>query len=263
MDLKDKVMIVTGSSQGIGKETGKQLVSLGAKVVFVARNKEKLKKLEEEVGTKNNLFLSLDLSIEENCKKLIILTKKKFGKIDVLINNVGRGFRGQLQFTDMATFKNIIDINLMSAVYCTKYALEELIKSKGSIVFISSTSGIRGIPCYGPYSIAKNAINAFADILNVELADKKVHVGVLMFGPVEVEKTKTVSGAKGTNKYLREMKALISLPHAAKKVIKCVRKRKSVMVVTWLSNLMFIVNRISPRFVTFLLKKFRCPEDFK
>jgi len=262
MDLKNKVIIVTGSSQGIGKETGIQLMSLGAKVVFVARNKDKLKNLQNQFGTKRALFLPLDLTIEKNCKKLVDLTKKKFGKIDILINNVGKGFRGKFEDTDIVAFKSLIEINLMSAVYCTKYALKYLIKSKGSIIFISSISGIRGLPCYGGYSVSKKAINGFAELLDIELSKKGVHVGTLLFGPVEVERGKTVIDSRGHRHALSKPSKMISLNRAAKKIIKSIKRRKPLMVITPLAKTMFFMNRIFPGLLRFLLKKFKCPEDF-
>lgn len=263
MDFTDKVAIVTGSSQGIGRETGRQLLELGANVVFVARNKKKLEFLEREIGSEHALFLSLDLSHEGDCRRMVNRVVKKFGGIDILINNVGRGFRGQLIDTDIKMFNEVMAVNLMSAVYCTKYAAKELIKSKGSLVFISSMSGIRGIPCYGPYSISKCGVNTFSEILNIELGRQGVHVGTMVFGPVEAESRKKYISAKGTRNFLKEPRSFISMSSAAKKIIKCIRKRKSIMYVTWLSKMMFYMNRISPRFVRFLLKHFRCPEDYQ
>ncbi len=262
MELEGKVVIVTGSSHGIGRETGRQLLNLGAKVVFVARGKEKLKGFEKEFSKKDFLFLILDLSVKENCKKLIDATVKKFGRIDVLVNNLGRGFRGQFRDVDPDTFQEAVSVNLLSASYCTKYALSEIEKQKGSIVFISSAAGIHGLPCYGLYSASKCAIATLAEILRVELHDSKVHIGTVIFGPVTVERNKPIMDKMNVQKFLRKTKGFISVETAAGKIVSCIKRRQNVVLVTWLTKLLFCLDRFSPAFTTYLLRTFRCPEDY-
>lgn len=259
--LKNKVVIVTGSSHGIGNETGRLFLKYGSKVVFVARGKEKLEETKKTYGTKNALYLVLDLTKENDCKKLISETKKKFGKIDVLVNNVGRGFRGMFDETDVKTFEEVFDINFSTALYCTKYAYDEILKNKGSIVFISSIAGIRGLPCYGPYGVAKSAINTFSQILDVELGKKGIHVGRLVFGPVENQKEKEIERVRGSKDYT-SFKILVSLKKASMSVVKCVAKRRRLMRVGFVSKTFFILNYLFPGIVRIFLKKFNCPDDY-
>lgn len=259
MNLKGKVVIVTGSSHGIGKATAKKFLSIGCKVVFVARSKDKLKELEKKFGKEKALYLSLDLTVQENCKKLVQKTKAKFKRIDVLVNNLGIGFRGKFEDTELENFEKVVKVNFLSAVYCTKYALDEIKKVKGSIVFVSSIASLTGIPFYSPYSSSKRAINAFSDSLNLELLKSGVHVGTLVFSPVEIEKGKKIVSAKKVKKYFRKTGWEISLDRASEKIVKSVVKRKRIMYVGFLTKLLLLMTVVSPWLVRRFFKNFECP----
>lgn len=264
MNIQNKVAIVTGSAQGVGRETAELLLNKGAKVVFVDKNKKNLEKLKARLGSENTIFVSCDLTVEKNSKKIVEETIKKFGKIDILINNVGVGFRGRFEETQIDYFKKGIDVNLMTAVYMTKYSYSEILKAKGSIIFITSTSSIRGLPGYGAYSVSKAAINSFADVLDIESSKDGIHVGKIIFGPIETEEGKTILGTSGEKEYIKSPVSVISMKKAAKKILTCIKKRKSQMVVGKLSHLLYYSNRISYRLTRLIIKKFfKCPKDYK
>ena len=134
--FKDKVIIITGASSGIGLASARLFGSYGAKVVMAARH---LDKLEAEVPSvspnpDNVLCVKTDVSKEEDCKALIEKTVEKFGGIDILVNNAGISMRAMFNDLDLSVIHSLMNVNFWGTVNCTKFALPWLLKSKGSVV---------------------------------------------------------------------------------------------------------------------------------
>jgi len=117
-----------------------------------------------------------DVSIEEDCEQLVKQALATFGKIDVLVNNAGISMRALFNDVDLDVVKKVMDINFWGTVYCTKYALPEIFKTKGSIVGVSSIAGYKGLPGRTGYSASKFAMNGFLDVLRMENLKTGVHV---------------------------------------------------------------------------------------
>ena len=126
--MKDKVVIVTGASSGIGLATVKNLAGKGAKVVLAARSLEKIQAVAEELKQtgKDALAVQADVTDENSCKNLTDKTVTKFGQIDVLINNAGISMRALFADTEIDVIRKLMDINFWGMVYCTKFALPYL-----------------------------------------------------------------------------------------------------------------------------------------
>ena len=145
--FKDKVIIVTGASSGIGLAAAKLFVSLNAKVVMAARSLEKLEQIKAEMpDSANVLCVKTDVAVEDDCKNLIQKTVETFGRIDVLINNAGISMRAMFVDVDLDVIRRLMDTNFWGTVYCTKYALPYLLEAKGSVVGVISTAGYLGLP---------------------------------------------------------------------------------------------------------------------
>ncbi len=155
--MKDKVVIITGASSGIGKALAENFAERNAKIVLAARSLDKLKELESRLKVKASGILTVktDVSREEDCMNLIKKTVEKFGAINILINNAGISMRAVFQDVDLSVIKQLMDINFWGTVYCTKYALPYLLKSKGSVVGVSSIAGYKGLPGRAGYSASK------------------------------------------------------------------------------------------------------------
>jgi short-subunit dehydrogenase len=172
----DKVVAITGGTDGIGKALVESLIPLGSKISTCARNPEKLNFLAEKFPNSQLLVVKADVSIQENCKDFIDNTIAQFGKIDILINNAGISMRSLFEDADPEVIKRVMDINFMGAVYCTHYALQSIIANKGSIVGISSIAGYRGLPGRSGYSASKFALNGWLEALRTELSTYDVNV---------------------------------------------------------------------------------------
>src|ERR1700753_579827 len=179
MNLKDKVVIITGASSGIGKSLAHEFAKRGANLVLGARQYvllcEIAQGLEQEYGIKA-VAVHCDVSVEDECKQLVAQAIRTFKKVDVLVNNAGISMRALFNDVDINVLKQLMDVNFWGTVYCTKYALPEILKTKGSVVGVSSIAGYKGLPGRTGYSASKFAMNGFLDALRVENLKTGVHV---------------------------------------------------------------------------------------
>ena len=181
MDFKGKVVIITGASSGIGKACAVEFAKRGANLVLAARQYVTLCEITAELEKSHNikaLAVQVDVSKQEDCEQLIKQAVATFGQIDILINNAGLSMRALFQEVDLMVLKNLMDVNFWGTVYCSKYALSEILKTKGSIIGVSSIAGYRGLPGRTGYSASKFAMNGFMESLRTELLKTGVHVMV-------------------------------------------------------------------------------------
>ena len=249
--LKDKVIIVTGASSGLGLATVKLFASHGAKVVMAARSIDKLEQLKAEMPEPANvLCVKTDVAVEEDCKNLVEETVKTFGRIDVLVNNAGISMRAMFIDLDLDVIKRLMDTNFWGTVYCTKYALPYLLESKGSVVGVISTAGYLGLPGRTGYSASKFAIRGFLSTLRVEHRYDGLHVMVFAPGFTASDIRNKALLADGTpqGKTPRDEKKMMTAEKVAKKMALGLKFRKNEMLLT-------PVGKIT-KFFTFALPKF-------
>jgi len=257
-NLADKVVIITGGSKGIGRETAKLFAQQQAQVIITGRGKEQLEKtctlINSEYGKCD--FFQGDVTNISDCKRIVEAVEEKYNHIDILINNAGKSMRGSFEETDLDLFHKITDINYSGAVNMTKFALKSLIESKGSVVFISSLSGLKGIPGIAPYGAAKMALTGFTESLRAEIYHHHVHVGIIYVGFTENDDDKLIYSAKGDLIPLHRPKNNDTQQGVAKSVLKSVRKRKSTMYLTFIGKVINIFYRFFPRLSSYLLLKY-------
>ncbi len=176
-----KVVIITGASSGIGKACAFEFADNGATVVLAARRENELKKIEEEIKMQGGDAMSVKTDIRniEDCKMLITLTLEKYKKIDILINNAGISMRASFEDLDLGVIKELMDTNFYGAVYCTKFALPYLLEQKGTIIGISSISGLTPLPGRTGYCASKYALDGFFNTLRLENIKKGLNVLVV------------------------------------------------------------------------------------
>ena len=143
--FQDKVAVVTGGTDGIGRALVEALLALGAKVSTCGRHHDKLYKLQSEYPSYPLHTVVADVSNENDCRHFIESTIDTFGGIDILINNAGISMRALIKETSIDVIRKVMDINFFGSVYCTKYALKSIIENKGTIVGVSSIAGYRGL----------------------------------------------------------------------------------------------------------------------
>ncbi|XP_050362825.1 3-oxoacyl-[acyl-carrier-protein] reductase FabG-like [Nymphalis io] len=189
MSFKNKVVIVTGASSGIGASASIMFSKEGAHVVMVGRNETKLAAVAAQCSSP--LVVPADVANDDDARRIIDQTINKFGKIDVLVNNAGLSVEngGILGNDMMKAFDTVINVNLRAVVHLTILAAPYLVKTKGNIVNISSISGI--MPPFGPgmtnYYVSKAALNHFTVSAATELSPLGVRVNTISPGPVRTD----------------------------------------------------------------------------
>ncbi len=178
--LKDKVIVITGASSGIGEAMARVYAAQGACVVLGARSAEKLAALVDEIRKAGGqaAWCAVDVVKPEECKALIDTAVEKFGRVDVLICNAGLSMRAIFDDVDLEVLHRLMDVNFWGTVNCCKYALPYLQQTKGSVVGISSVAGLHGLPGRTGYSASKYAMTGFLETLRIENLKKGLHVMV-------------------------------------------------------------------------------------
>jgi len=256
--FRDKVIIITGARQGIGKALSLLLAGAGSRLSINSRNAEKLSEL------KNKLFLNGcdvieipgDISDEGVCRNIVEKTIERFGKIDVLINNAGIAGAGTVEEAESIVFKKQVEVNLLASYYMTKYALPHIKKTDGTILFVSSLAGLFGLPAYSGYSASKMALTALAQSLKNELYGQNVHIGVAYVGFTVNDPAKEQYNSKGELALLPDRKVKrVSAEITASLLLKQIRKRRFISVHSLLGKAEYTVSKFFPGLIEAILRR--------
>lgn len=262
--LKDRVVIITGASSGIGEASAREFASHGVKLVIAARNIEKLQDISYQLKDKCEVHaVKCDVSKEGDCKNLINSTLEKFGKIDILVNNAGISMRAMFTDLDLSVIKKLMDVNFWGTVYCTKYALPHILKQKGSVVGVISIAGFKGLPARTGYSASKFAIYGFLDTLRVEHLKDNLHVMIFApgFTASSIREKALVADGSNQGETPRDEAKMMSAEECAKHLIKGIKKRKSQVVLTPVGKTLVTLNKFFPRLVDKLEYNFMKKEE--
>lgn len=248
--MKNKTVIITGASSGIGKACAIAFGKRGANIVISGRNKENLEQAAQELQKTGAQILAVtgDVSNEEDCKLLIEKTIEQFGGIDILINNAGISMRALFKDLQLDVIRKVMDINFWGTVYCTKYALPYLLKTKGSVVGISSIAGYNGLPGRTGYSASKFAMQGFLDALRIENLKTGLHVLVACPGYTasNVRNAALVADGSSQGESPRDEEKMMSAEEVAEEIVRAVEKRKRTIVLTGQGKLAVWMNKFFP-----------------
>lgn len=256
--FKNKVVVITGGSEGIGKALVDTLIPLGAKVAACGRNQEKLYDLQLLHSGKPLHTLVADVSNYNDCKNFIDSTIQVFGGIDILINNAGISMRALLKDLEIDVIRKVMDINFNGTLYCTKLALDSVIKRKGTIVGVSSIAGYRGLPGRSGYSASKFAMHGFLEAIRTELMDSGVNVMWVCPGFTSSNIRNAALDKKGQSQGESPMdeKKMMSASVCARHILKAIEKRKRTLVLTFNGKRTVFMNKFFPVLADRLVKKF-------
>jgi dehydrogenase/reductase SDR family member 7B len=248
--MKNKVVIITGGSSGIGKAMAEKFGREGSKILITGRNKEELTKATDELRQMDITINSFqaDVSIEDDNRKMADEAIKHYGTIDVLINNAGISMRALFSEVDISVVKKVMDINFYGVLYATKYCLPEITKNKGSIVGISSIAGFRGLPGRTGYSASKFALNGFLEVLRTELLKTGVHVLTACpgFTASNIRKRSLTKDGSQQGESPRQEEKMMTAEECAEHIYNATAKRKRTLVLTTQGKLAVFLNKWLP-----------------
>ncbi|KAH9641633.1 hypothetical protein HF086_009979 [Spodoptera exigua] len=202
MSFKNKVVLITGGSAGIGAATAEQFAKEGASVAIVGRNEAGLKAVAqrcEQLGSKKTLVIKADVADDAQAQIIVDKTVRAFGRLDILVNNAAVLKNTTLTSPDvMKTYDEVININLRAVIHLTSLAAPHLIKTKGNIVNISSILAKTYVqmPQLMMYCLSKAALNHFTRGAALELAASGVRVNIVSPGPVRTNMLVTLDTNK-------------------------------------------------------------------
>lgn len=251
--LRDKVVVVTGASSGIGEAMAREYAKMGARVVMAARREDELRRIAQDIEAQGGkvAYAVCDVTKEEECKHLMDVAIERFGRIDVMICNAGLSMRALFDDCDLGVLHRLMDVNFWGTVNCTKYALPYLQQSRGSLVGISSVAGIHGLPCRTGYSASKYAMTGFLDTIRIENLKKGVHVMTACPGFTASNVRFSALTADGTQQgdTPRDEAKMMTPEEVAHIVARCLKRRKRLCLMEWEGRATHLLKKFFPGLV--------------
>ena len=256
--FKNKVVAITGGSDGIGKALVDVLIPLGAKIATCGRNQDKLYNLQVQYSNHMLHSIVADVSRYDDCRNFIDSTIDTFGHIDILINNAGISMRALVDDADVDVLRKVMDINFFGTVYCTKLALHSILERQGQIVGVSSIAGYRGLPGRSGYSASKFALNGWLESLRTELLDSGVNVMWVCPGFTRSNIRAVALNSKGQaqGESMLNERTLMSSEECARKIVRSIEKRQRTLVLSFNGKQTVFMNKFFPSLTDKLVRKF-------
>jgi len=233
--MKEKIVIITGAASGIGLATAKTFLQKGNVVIMADLNKGSLNEATDKLNLNGYELLGVPTDVTKviDCKKLIDTVIDKYGRIDVMINNAGISMRSLFNELDLSVIHKLMEVNFWGTANCSYYAMPYLLKTKGSLVAITSIAGKHGLPGRTGYSASKFAVQGLMETIRIENLKSGLHV--LTFAPgftaTNVRRSAlTGDGSQQGDSPLQESK-LMQPDEIAHRIFRAVKKRKREVVV--------------------------------
>jgi short-subunit dehydrogenase len=257
--IRDKTVVITGASSGIGKACAIAFANEGAKIMLAARDEDRLMTVVNQIKKNGGIAAGYktDVSNEQDCRELINETIREFGSVDILINNAGISMRALFADVDLKVIRELMDINFWGTVYCTKYAMAEILKNKGNIVGISSIAGYKGLPGRTGYSSSKFAMHGFLESLRIENLKTGVHVLIVCPGYTasNIRNTALNKEGKQQGESPFDEGKLMSADTVAKHVLNGVIRRKRTVILSTQGKVTVLLNKFFPAFMDRIVYK--------
>ena len=260
--LRNKTVLVTGASSGIGRATALRLAKYGAQIALAARNRDALElvrgEIEQAGGTA--LVVPTDVTDAEQVRHAVESTVARFGKLDILLASAGLSMRAYFEGSQLEAMERVMRVNFFGTLYATHFALPHVKKTKGSLVAISSATGKRGIPSYAVYGASKFAIQGLYEALRLELMPDGVHVGVVSPAFVDTPLRDNVLGPDGKPWDVPPPPPFRIWPveNCVDRIVRLIVKRKRQTLMPWFTGPLLVVDEVLGRVIgdRILMRKF-------
>ncbi len=246
---KETVVVVTGASLGIGRAAALEFGRKGASVVVAARNEALLREVVREIAKEGGRGTAIrcDVGIESDCQKLIYSSVKEFGRVDVLVNNAGRGHYAAVENLTTEDLDAIFRTNLYGTLWCTKAVLPHMKQAKrGHIVNVSTVISRRAFPFVTAYCMTKFAMNAFDEGLRLEVRPYGIDVSLICPGLTTTDFQKNATRAGISPPYQHQW--AMSAEKVGKVILSAVERRKRRVMLTLPGKFLLAMQKLSPTF---------------
>lgn len=250
----DKVIVLTGASQGIGRALALALSPQRPKLVLAARDEAALRAVAAQCQARGagTFVFRTDVTDEAQCRDLIRCTLEAAGGIDVLIHNAGGGMNARFdEMTDLSVFEKLMRLNYLGPVYLTHEALPHLKKRRGQIVVISSVAGLTGVPLRTAYSGSKHAVFGLFESLRIEVAEHGVSVTMIAPDFVQSEIHKRAYGPDGEPVGDSTIAERVAMPadECATLIVGAMERRQRLLITSLRGKMGRFVRLIAPRLI--------------
>jgi uncharacterized protein len=252
---EDKVALVTGGSSGLGRVIAEEFAAAGANVVVAGLEPEAVARAAADIQAAGAVALGVqaDITRQDDVDRLFAEALARFGRLDVLVNNAGRSMRGKVLDTTPEQFRDLMELNLIALVRCTRSAVPHLLEHRGHVVNIGSLAAKSAARWVGAYPATKHAVAAYSQQLRLELGSEGLHVLLVCPGPV------TRSGDR-----LYPFQGLEDLPERARRpgagvqtrpispqrlaamVRRACERRQPELVLPWSARILFAIAQLWP-----------------
>jgi NAD(P)-dependent dehydrogenase (short-subunit alcohol dehydrogenase family) len=258
---KDKVVLITGGSSGLGRMVAETFFQAGAKLALVALEKSDVEKTAAEIGG-GTLPIHADITKQEDVDRAFETVKNHFSRLDVLVNNAGRSMRGKVLDTTPEQFQTLFDLNVLGTIRCTRAAVPMLLERKGHIVNIGSLAAKSAAKYVGAYPVSKFAVAAYSQQLRLELGPEGLHVLLVCPGPIrrENERLYPLEGLEGIPDSARQPGAGVRIGRIdpnllAQKILTYCEWRKPELIVPGKARILFALSQLFPSLGDWIVKR--------
>ena len=259
---QDKVVLVTGGSSGLGHAIAEAFAQAGAKVAIAALEPEAVRDAAENLQKAgyDALGVHADITRQDDVDRLFDQTLSRFGRLDVLVNNAGRSMRGNIADTTPEQFRELLELNLIALVRCTRAALPHLLAQKGHVVNIGSLAAKSASRWVGAYPATKHAVAAYSQQLRLELGPKGLHVLLVCPGPIVRKGLRLfpLEGLEDIPARARGPGAGLKVPpippeKIARDILRACQRRRPELIVPWYARILFALLHLWPTFADWLV----------
>jgi short-subunit dehydrogenase len=260
MDLKGKVVLITGASSGFGEDAAVLFAREGAIVILAARRAEKLRQIVDQIHQAGGAAeaMPLDIANAEQCRALVENVIAKHGRIDVLFNHAGVG---RLNFLDQLDLQNDIlpqiETNFIGLIQLTRFVLPVMIQQKsGHIINMSSVAGWIAPALYSIYAATKFGVRGFTDALRQEVAPFGIHVSGIYPGPATTEFGQHIGLTRAKRRVNVPSLFYMTSQHVAEQVVKITKHPRNTLILPWYFNVLTALNFMLPGLVNWIVIRF-------
>jgi hypothetical protein len=258
-NLKNKIVLITGASSGIGRDAARLFAREGCVVLLAARRRDRLVSLKKEIEKEGGsaAAIPVDVSRQSDVKRMAAEVLRKYGKVDILVNNAGYGRLDWLEnLSPGRDIEDLIKVNLLGSMLVTRAMLPSMLTHhSGHIINMISVAGLLPAPMYSLYAASKFGLRGFTNSLRREVAPFGIKVSGIYPGPVVTEFSQRTGGDNAVRRIVKPGPWLyLSSEFAAKKLVELARRPRRMLIIPWYYRVLLWIDSLFPGLVDWILK---------